>query len=189
MSGSEGFYLETWEGVSALYKTTEGSLAFAWAAFIREQMGLSRPRKVARCHMCLGRQRPSSVRSWREHGCPWALGVMILPRRHKAPLCPRCPGPPSANTADKSKSGRTDVSEGQLAGRIGKNPDQINDLTYHIVRVEGHGPGGMQQPWFSLSGSPFFLFFLIFILMWTIFKVFIVFVTILLLFHILVFWP
>ena len=53
-----------------------------------------------------------------------------------------------------------DRKEGvELAGRIGKNPDQINDLTYRIVRVEGHGPGGMQQPWCSLSGSPFFLFF------------------------------
>lgn len=51
--GREGVYLETWEGGSALYTTTEGSLAFAWAASIREQMELSRHRNVSRCHMCI----------------------------------------------------------------------------------------------------------------------------------------
>lgn len=53
----EWAYLEIWEGGSSLYKTTEGSLAFAWAAFIREQMGLSRQRNVSRCHMCFRKAR------------------------------------------------------------------------------------------------------------------------------------
>lgn len=52
-----------------------------------------------------------------------------------------CPGPPAANTANKNKSGRTDLLGGQLVGRIGK---EVNQTHYPIclgARVKGHRLG------------------------------------------------
>lgn len=72
--GREGLYLETWEGGSALYKTTEGSLAFAWAASIREQMGLSRHRNVSRHHKCLWKAKDKFCKELKGTRLPLGLG-------------------------------------------------------------------------------------------------------------------
>lgn len=77
----EEVYLETREGSSALYKTTEGRAAFARAVSIGEQMGLSRHRNVSRCHVCLWKTKASSARSC----CPWASGAPIVPKRAQSP--------------------------------------------------------------------------------------------------------
>lgn len=74
-------YLETREGGSALYKTTEGWVAFTQAASIREQMGLLRHRTVSRCHMCLWKTKANSARSYGDHSCPRTLGAMIIPKK------------------------------------------------------------------------------------------------------------
>lgn len=66
------------EGDSDLYKTTEGSLAFVWAASIREQMGLSRHRNASRCHTCLWKAKAKFSKSCRQHACPWALQAIMI---------------------------------------------------------------------------------------------------------------
>ena len=43
--------------------------------------GFQDPGKLPDTTCAFGRQGPSSVRSWTEHGCPWALGIMILPKK------------------------------------------------------------------------------------------------------------
>lgn len=160
--GREEACLETWERGSALYTTTEGSLAVGGQLPSGSRWGFSRHRNVSRCHMCLWKQRPNL---WGTVGNtvafePWEPWPRL--RRHKTIPClplPRTSPLPLATPHPrmsfcKQKPIRQDwCLRRQLAGIRGKEVNQTHEPLCLDARVEGHRLG--QKPQHGLSQSPF----------------------------------